>query len=92
MIHRAIVGLADRTGSSREAIKKYIESNFKVEVKRHLLNNALKKGLEDKSLSQHHQHSKYISIYSPSKEGASNGLPRAESNLFCNFVFPLDPP
>lgn len=58
MIHNAIVALADRTGSSRAALKKWIEANYKIEVKNHLFNNALKKGIEEKSLAHHHQHSK----------------------------------
>jgi len=48
MIAKAIIGLADKKGSSKVAIKKYILANFKVEDNKMAntnLNLALKKGV-----------------------------------------------
>lgn len=57
MAKSAIVALKDRTGSSPQAIEKWIISNFsKLAFKKHLLRSALKKGLEDGTLALHHIH------------------------------------
>merc|ERR1712238_262604 len=45
-----IMGLKERTGSSRQAIKKYLAANEKKEIKTHYLNAALKKGVTDGKL------------------------------------------
>merc|ERR1712238_210894 len=42
--------LKNRTGSSRQAIKKYLAANEKKEIKTHILNAALKKGVTDGKL------------------------------------------
>merc|ERR1739848_142267 len=39
-------------GASRQALKKYIEANYKCEVRNHNLNSALKKLTEEKVLEQ----------------------------------------
>ncbi|KAI8580315.1 hypothetical protein K450DRAFT_237906 [Umbelopsis ramanniana AG] len=49
MIKAAIVALKDRTGSSRQAIKKYLLANYKLTPGNHFdaqVNNAIKKGAE----------------------------------------------
>jgi len=52
MILEAVKNLKDRKGSSRAAIKKYIETNHKIEVKAPAFRAALKKAVEDKHLEQ----------------------------------------
>ena len=49
MISAAILSLKDRTGSSRQAIAKYVCANYKVDADKAALHlrKALKKGLED---------------------------------------------
>ena len=51
MAVKAIEELKERKGVSRAAIKKYIEANYKVEMKAHLVNKALKKMTEDGKLA-----------------------------------------
>ena len=55
MVKAAITSLKDRKGSSLQAIKKYIEANYKgIDMKRHgpFIRRYLKKSVEDKSLVQ----------------------------------------
>jgi histone H1/5 len=53
MIAEAIKSLADRKGSSKIAIQKYIAANYEVGVNyERTLKKALKAGLEDKTLSK----------------------------------------
>ena len=49
MISAAILSMKDRTGSSRQAIAKYVCANYKVDADKAALHlrKALKKGLED---------------------------------------------
>ncbi|GKY94440.1 hypothetical protein MPSEU_000409800 [Mayamaea pseudoterrestris] len=47
LVKEAILALKDRTGSSNFAISKYIEMEKKVEIKKHILKAALKKGVAD---------------------------------------------
>ena len=51
MTVKAIEELKERKGASRAAIKKYIEANYKVEMKAFLVNKALKKLTEDGKLA-----------------------------------------
>ena len=51
MAVKAIEELKERKGASRAAIKKYIEANYKVEMKAFLVNKALKKLTEDGKLA-----------------------------------------
>jgi histone H1/5 len=47
LFQAAIVALKDRTGSSRQAIKKYLLANYKLTPGNHFdaqVNNAIKKG------------------------------------------------
>jgi len=50
IIVKCVLELKERTGSSRQAIKKYLAANEKKEIKNHLLNAALKKGVADGKL------------------------------------------
>mmetsp|Transcript_16802 Transcript_16802/g.63972 ORF Transcript_16802/g.63972 Transcript_16802/m.63972 type:complete len:129 (-) Transcript_16802:407-793(-) len=50
MAKAAILSLKERTGSSTQAIKSYIEANFDVDFKPHLLRSALKKAVDDERL------------------------------------------
>ena len=52
MVQESIKALKERKGASRQALKKYIEANYKCEVRNHNLNSALKKLTEDKVLEQ----------------------------------------
>ena len=47
MVLQAVGELKERKGCTRSAVKKYIEANFKVEMKAFLVNKALKKLTED---------------------------------------------
>merc|ERR1712194_55709 len=49
-IVKCVLELKERTGSSRQAIKKYLAANEKKEIKTHILNAALKKGVADGKL------------------------------------------
>ena len=46
MAKAAILALKDRTGSSLQAIKKYIETELKADFTPHLLRKALKTGVD----------------------------------------------
>ncbi|KAK6202353.1 linker histone H1 and H5 family-domain-containing protein [Scheffersomyces amazonensis] len=48
MINSAIIALKERTGSSRQAIKKYVQSNYNIKAGNFdsLFNTALRKGVE----------------------------------------------
>mmetsp|Transcript_26466 Transcript_26466/g.30501 ORF Transcript_26466/g.30501 Transcript_26466/m.30501 type:complete len:145 (+) Transcript_26466:410-844(+) len=50
IIVKCVLELKERTGSSRQAIKKYLAANEKKEIKTHVLNAALKKGVADGKL------------------------------------------
>jgi len=50
IIVKCVLDLKERTGSSRQAIKKYLAANEKKEIKTHILNAALKKGVADGKL------------------------------------------
>ena len=50
MVQESIKALKERKGASRQALKKYIEANYKCEVRNYNLNSALKKLTEDKVL------------------------------------------
>mmetsp|Transcript_13941 Transcript_13941/g.15271 ORF Transcript_13941/g.15271 Transcript_13941/m.15271 type:complete len:144 (+) Transcript_13941:418-849(+) len=50
IIVKCVLELKERTGSSRQAIKKYLAANEKKEIKNHILNAALKKGVADGKL------------------------------------------
>merc|ERR1712194_578683 len=50
IIVKCVLDLKERTGSSRQAIKKYLAANEKKEIKNHFLNAALKKGVTDGKL------------------------------------------
>ena len=52
MVQESIKALKERKGASRQALKKYIEANYKCEVRNHNLNSALKKLTEEKVLEQ----------------------------------------
>ncbi len=55
MIREAIAQLKERNGSSRPAVKKYIQSNFKVTPGKHFdsqFNLALKRGVDAKIFEQ----------------------------------------
>ena len=52
MVQESIKALKERKGASRQALKKYIEANYKCEVRNYNLNSALKKLTEDKVLEQ----------------------------------------
>ena len=50
MVQESIKALKERKGVSRQALKKYIEANFKFEVRNQNLISALKKLTDDKVL------------------------------------------
>ena len=52
MVQESIKALKERKGASRQALKKYIEANYKCEVRNYNLNSALKKLTEEKVLEQ----------------------------------------
>lgn len=52
MVQESIKALKERKGASRQALKKYIEANYKCEVRNHNLNSALKKLTEGNVLEQ----------------------------------------
>eukprot|EP00941_MAST-03F_sp_MAST-3F-sp1_P000779 g779.t1 len=56
MVAAAIVGLASRKGASLAAIKKYIASHYRGEVRPSLIRNALKSGCESGLFAVHHTH------------------------------------
>ena len=56
MVHESIKALKERKGASRQALKKYIEANYKCEVRNHNLNSALKKLTGDKVLESETGH------------------------------------
>ena len=56
MVQDSIKALKERKGASRQALKKYIEANFKFEVRNHNLNSALKKLTDDKVLESETGH------------------------------------
>lgn len=63
MIGRAIVADADKKGSSRQAIKKYLEANFKVEKKDWFrVNSTLTKMLESKEITKNPKHQGHFKL------------------------------
>ena len=82
MIAKAIVGLADKKGSSKVAIKKYILANFKVEDNKTTntqLNLALKRGVEGGKLVTAKGHAgtfKAIKAEKPKKKPAPKKTPK----------------
>jgi len=50
IIKAAILDMKDRTGSSLQALNKWIAANEKKEIKKHVMSAALKKGVADGSL------------------------------------------
>merc|ERR1712147_133110 len=63
MITEAVVGLNSRKGCSQPALEGYILShNKKLDFKRHLLRNAIKRGLLSGAFLVHHNHKNSIKL------------------------------
>lgn len=63
MIGRAIVADADKKGSSRQSIKKYLEVNFKVEKKDWFrVNSTLAKMLESEEIAKNPKHQGHFKL------------------------------
>merc|ERR1712147_513215 len=63
MITEAVVGLNSRKGCSQPALEGYILShNKKLDFKRHLLRNAIKRGLASGAFLVHHNHKNSIKL------------------------------
>lgn len=63
MIGRAIVADADKKGSSRQAIKKYLRANFKVEKKDWFrVNSAIAKMLESEEIAKNPKHQGHFKL------------------------------
>ncbi|KAI9327486.1 linker histone H1 and H5 family-domain-containing protein [Obelidium mucronatum] len=73
MVIASIASLKERNGSSRQAIKKYISTNFE-DIKDHLINQAIKKGVDAGLFSQPKGASgpvKLVKIEAPSSDSAT---------------------